>query len=97
MLSQVKVILSLKPLLFPLIRILTKLRNVIIIVYSLSTATNPATGQADFSQAWAQYYRNQGMHYQADLILQQATQAQQGGAVGHPGGHQQGPNPIQQQ
>ncbi|XP_021376155.1 far upstream element-binding protein 2-like isoform X2 [Mizuhopecten yessoensis] len=60
--------------------------------YTAGTANpsiNPQTGQADYSQAWAEYYRQQGMHYQANLILQQAQQ---------PGGGQQaGPSPVQQQ
>lgn len=59
-------------------------------LFYVLSAINPQTGQADYSQAWAEYYRQQGMHYQANLILQQAAQ--------QPAGAQQpGPNPVQQQ
>ncbi|XP_064617106.1 far upstream element-binding protein 1-like isoform X2 [Liolophura sinensis] len=45
-----------------------------------SPAINPQTGQPDYSAAWVEYYRQQGMHMQASMILQQANQggAQQG-------------------
>lgn len=33
---------------------------------------NPQTGQPDYSQQWAEYYRSVGMHREADLIEQQA-------------------------
>jgi hypothetical protein len=39
---------------------------------------NPTTGQADYSQAWVEYYRSLGMHEQADAILRQTTQSQPG-------------------
>lgn len=35
---------------------------------------NPYTGQPDYSAAWAEYYRRQGMHEYADAILRQAQQ-----------------------
>ena len=39
----------------------------------LSTAINPHTGQLDYSAAWADYYRQQGMHQHAQAILQAAS------------------------
>jgi len=35
---------------------------------------NPATGQPDYSEQWAAYYRQMGYHDQADAILKQAQQ-----------------------
>lgn len=36
---------------------------------------NPQTGQADYSQAWVEYYRSLGMHEQAEAILRQTQQS----------------------
>ena len=35
---------------------------------------NPQTGQADYSQAWVEYYRSLGMYAEADAILRQTQQ-----------------------
>ena len=37
--------------------------------YLCIVAINPQTGQLDYSAAWAEYYRQQGMHYQAQAIM----------------------------
>lgn len=46
---------------------------------------NPQTGQMDYSAAWAEYYGQQGMHYQAQAVLAQS------------GGNQGGQPPPQPQ
>lgn len=52
------------------------------------TAINPQTGQLDYSQAWIEYYRSQGMFHEANMVMQQvqsqaaAAAAAQGGQPG---------------
>lgn len=56
---------------------------------------NPQTGQADYSQAWIEYYRSLGMHEQADAIMRQiqttgtSTDAANGSAESTNGQQQQ--------
>lgn len=44
-------------------------------------AINPQTGQPDYSAAWAEYYRQQGLHQHAAAILQASQQTQGGHPV----------------
>ncbi|XP_049818371.1 far upstream element-binding protein 3 isoform X3 [Aethina tumida] len=55
---------------------------------------NPATGQADYSLQWAEYYRSLGMHREAEMIELQAKSKAAGGA-GTPAPGQNGPSTVQ--
>ncbi len=39
---------------------------------SAAPAVNPQTGQPDYTAAWVEYYRRQGMHEQANAILRKS-------------------------
>ncbi|BFZ20521.1 hypothetical protein BsWGS_23560 [Bradybaena similaris] len=49
-----------------------------------SVAINPQTGQPDYSQAWIEYYRSQGMFHEAQMVMQQ-VQSQAAAQAGQPG------------
>lgn len=42
---------------------------------AVQPTVNPSTGQADYSQAWVEYYRSLGMYEQAEAILKQNAAA----------------------
>ena len=44
----------------------------------------PAGGGQDYSAQWAEYYRNMGMHREADAIEQQSKASKAGGPGGAP-------------
>lgn len=44
-----------------------------IAIQSHQPSVNPETGQVDYSAAWAEYYRQLGMHDQANAILQRTA------------------------
>ncbi|XP_059142520.1 far upstream element-binding protein 1-like isoform X4 [Physella acuta] len=46
---------------------------------------NPQTGQPDYSQAWIEYYRSQGMIHEAQMVLQQVAANQAAAQGGQPG------------
>ncbi|GFN90241.1 far upstream element-binding protein 3 [Plakobranchus ocellatus] len=46
---------------------------------------NPQTGQPDYSQAWIEYYKSQGMIHEAQMVLQQVAQNQAAAQGGQPG------------
>lgn len=47
---------------------------------AVQATINPSTGQADYSQAWVEYYRSLGMHDQAEAILAQSRTGQTNGS-----------------
>jgi Domain of unknown function (DUF1897) len=48
-----------------------------VVCLDIRTGINPATGQLDYSAAWAEYYRQQGMPQHAQAILQAAQHVTQ--------------------
>lgn len=44
---------------------------------TLLVEINPVTGQPDYSEQWAAYYRQMGQYDQAEAILKQAQQGGQ--------------------
>ena len=45
----------------------------ITLLFVVDAGVNPETGQVDYSAAWAEYYRQLGMHDQANAILQRTA------------------------
>lgn len=44
-----------------------------IAIQSHQPSVNPETGQVDYSAAWAEYYRQLGLHDQANAIMQRTA------------------------